>query len=227
MLGGLTAEGEQCSAPSSGLITCGPSATKQSRSWYDDIPGDPFLTYMYETCKTVGRVGEAQARVKKRFLAAEQSAVEQGLRQSILANLPSLTAPATIAQAIGMAETEAAAQYGAQIILHISPTAAAEASRENLLRTVGDHLETVTGNLVSVGNYGTDIAGSVTIYATGAMDLYRGDLVEIPPSIDRTTNDYFALVERAYAALVDCFGVSIPGIPLCACGDASSSGGPT
>lgn len=226
IVGGLTADGEECSQPLAGQINCGPSPAKQARSWFSDIEGDPWLTYMYETCKTVGRYAEAAGKLRTRFLAAEQSAVEEGLRQHVLVNAP--TQPAignTIASAIGALEANAADQYGGQIILHMSPIGAAEAARFNLLTREGDHLETVGGSLVSVGNYGDEDQGNIaTVYATGALDLYRGDLVESGPLFDfqGLHNDYYALVERAYAAVIDCFWAQAL-VPLCPCG---GSGGP-
>jgi hypothetical protein len=221
LMGGLRADGEQCSKPNIGTILCGPTAPKSSRSWYSDINGDPWLTFMYETCKTVGRVDESAGKLRTRFLAAEQSAAEAGLQANVLNGAVSVgAASTTVAAAIGALEAEAAKEYGGQVILHLPFTVAAEAGRFNLLQRQGDHLETVAGNLVSVGNYlAAADGGSAAIpvlYATGTIALYRGDLVEAGPVVDRTTNDYFVLVERGYAALIDCFSMKATAT-LCGC----------
>lgn len=223
IMGGLTADGEECSKPLAGEITCGPTAQpKSARSWYSDLEGDPWVTYMYETCKTVGRFDEAQSRLRTRFLAAEQSAVENGLKLNVFAGAPTISnSGETIASLIGALEAEAAAEYGGQIILHMGPTAGAEAARFNLLHPVGDHLETVSGNLVSIGNYeGAGLSGTVT--ATGALELYRSSLVEVPPQygFNNNENDYYALIERAYAAVIDCY-LMTGTVSLCGCGGTS------
>ena len=85
MLGGLTADGEECSTPlGDDHPLRSDTATKTSRSWYSDIDGDPWLAYMYETCKTVGRFDESAAKLRTRFLASEQSAVETEFQDNVL-----------------------------------------------------------------------------------------------------------------------------------------------
>lgn len=231
LLGGLTADGEECSKPLSLAIVCGQSATKTPRSWYSDIGGDPWLSYMYETCKTVGRVNEAADKLRNRFLAAEPSAVERGFQAAVLSKSTAISGPAaSVAQAIGALEKAAGSEYGGQITLHLPFTAAEEAASRHLFERVGDHLETVAGNLVSIGNYDDTADGGTAavpvIYATGATVLYRGGLSEAGPVIaaggpaGTMTNDYYVLVERAYAALVDCFNMRITAT-LCGCGPAT------
>jgi hypothetical protein len=61
------------------------------------------------------------------------------------------------------------------------------------------------------------------VYATGATVLYRSALVETGPVLGRAgaqneySNDYYVLIERGYAALVDCYMASATGT-LCGCG---------
>lgn len=217
--------------PLAGAINCGPSPDKSARSWYSDIDADPWLTYMYETCKPVGRYDDVVERLRTRFLAAEQSAVERGFQEAILQSAGgSLTGGSTLSSGIGALEDLAAETYGGQIILHLPMRAGTEAARQNLIRQVGDHLETWAGNPVVIGNYDSTVLGgtpgtNTDLYATGAMDLYRSPLVEAGPVMLVANNDYFALVERAYAAVVDCF-VSAVTVPLCDCGNGDSGGGP-
>jgi len=211
LYGGMTADGEECSEPQWGAIDCGPSPDKVSRSWYSDIDADPWLTYMYETCKTVGRYGEAAARLRTRFVAAEQSAAEMGLVTQVLAGAPAVTPVLPgLGGAIAALEREANENYGGQIILYAPPEAALDAA-PYLIR-VGDHLETLSGNVVSVGNYGD----GTTVWASGALALYRsevtlagpvtGSLYTLPDGQGFSrTNDYYVLAERAYAAIVDCW----------------------
>lgn len=228
MYGGLTAEGEECSVPEWGEIDCGPSPNKAMRSWYSDIEGDPWLAYMFETCKTVGRVSTTLAATQARFEAAEQSAVEWGFQASLLPGTHSVTGGDTIVSAIGRLEQKLATEYGAQGIIWLPPSAAAEAKRYDLIERVGDHLETISGNLAAVVNFnwslndGTDDAPN--IYATGSVVLHRSPLSVTGPVIDPRTNDYFMLVERAYAGLVDCFAAATTA-PLCGCGGSGGSDG--
>jgi len=226
MMGGLTADGEECSKPEGTSIICGPTPNKTSRSWYSDIDADPWLAYMYETCKTVGRVDEAAARLRARFLASEQSAVETEFQDNVLDTGTSLGLSPSIIQAVGALEADAAAEYGGQITLHMGFLAAEEAFGSGGLVRVGDHLETHAGSLVSVGNYHPDHAGgSVTapvVYATGSVVLYRSALAEAGPVLGTAagnvpSNDYYVLIERGYAALVDCYMASATGT-LCDCG---------
>lgn len=221
ILGGLTADGEQCSSPSTADIVCGPtSPAKTADSWYDDIEGDPWLAYMYETCKTVGRIDEATAKLRQRFLAAEQSAVERGFADNILSGAWDLGAADTVAQAIGRLEAQGGETYGGQLTIHLPFMLAEEAQSSGVFERVDGHLETVAGNLVSIGNYQAADATEFTAWATGSVTLYRSNLVEVEPVLGWTggaaTNDYYTLVERSYAALVDCFMASVTAT-LCGC----------
>lgn len=226
ILGGVVADGEQCSEPLEGLIVCGPTAAKTSRSWYSDIQGDPWLAYMYETCKSVGRVDESAAKLRQRFTASEEAAAEAGFQAHVLTNAFSWGAFPTVAQAIGKLEQEAGEVYGGQITLHLPFLVAEEASRQGLLTRYGAQLETVTGSLVSVGNYRPDLNGgsntAPVLYATGGVTLFRSGLVETGPVFGSgagnvPNNDYYTLIERAYAGIVDCFMASAT-TSLCDCG---------
>jgi hypothetical protein len=227
ILSGLTADGEECSRPEGTDILCGPTPAKSSRSWYSDMDADPWLAYMYETCKTVGRVNESAAKLKARFLASEQSAVETEFQDNVLDAATSLGTFASPSQAVASLEAEAAAEYGGQITLHLGFLAASQAFAHAPLTRVGDHLETVGGNLVSIGNYHADHAGgsdtAPVVYATGATTLYRSRLAEAGPVLGHAgaqneySNDYYVLIERGYAAVVDCFTASAIGT-LCDCG---------
>ena len=215
LYGGLTADGEECAQPEVGEIACGPSANKTSRSWYSDLEGDPWLAYMYETCKTVGRVSEAADKLRARFLAAEQSAVEQGFVSNMLATSGGVSVGGgDVLTTVGALERVAAEQYGGQITLYL--TAEQATALGTYLIRVGDHLETLSGSLVAVGNFDYILGegGPSAIFASGAVSLYRTDLTVTGPAMGWNhptgepfgyTNDYFVLAERAYAAIVDCW----------------------
>jgi hypothetical protein len=220
LMGGLTSDGEECSRPEGTSIICGPTSPKDMRSWYSDIEADPWLAYMFETCKTVGRWADSAARLRARFLASEQSAVETEFQDNVLdlATATELGSFFSVRQAVAQLEADAASTYGGQIILHLGFAAAGEIA-DSLIR-VGDHLETVGGNLVSVGNYHADHSGGSVnqpiVYATGAVVLYRTELIESGPVINTANNDYFTLIERGYAALVDCYQAKATGV-ICNC----------
>jgi hypothetical protein len=163
MLGGLLADGESCSEPDTVAIGCGPSGAKTSRSWYTEQHGDPWLAYMYETCKPIGRYSESQAKLKARFLASEQSSAEAGFQDNVLdltATTVGTGAYSTVGLAVAALETKAAMTYGGQITLYLPYAAAAEASQNGYIQQVGDHLETLGGNIVTVGNYHPDHSGA-------------------------------------------------------------------
>jgi hypothetical protein len=225
IMGGLVADGEQCSEPLEGPILCGPTANKTSRSWYSDLVGDPWLAYMFETCKTVGRFDESAAKLRTRFAASEEAAAEAGFQKYVLAPAYSWGLQTSVAHAIGKLEQEAGEVYGSQITLLLPFVVGQEAAAKGLLVRVGDHLETVTGSLVSIGNYSPALNGGTdtvpVLYATGSVLLHRSSLLESGPVLGKQTgtynNDYFTLIERAYAGLVDCFMASAT-TPLCDCG---------
>lgn len=229
LFGGLTADGEECSSPSYAAINCGPTIPEKSmRSWYSNLEGDAWLAYMFDTCQAVGRYSEAQAKLRERFLASEQSAVEAAFQDNVLGASQSAGAYETVSLAIGALEAYAARIYGGQIILHLPFTVAEEAATKGMFERVGDHIETVAGNLVSIGNYRNASDGGTLdtpiLYATGAVTLYRGDLVTPDISMGSapggaSTNDYYALIERGYAAVVDCFMASAT-TKMCSCAEA-------
>lgn len=221
MIGGITSDGESCSSPRSANIVCGgPSAAKTPGSWYDDLDADPWLAYMYETCKTVGRYAEASSKLRARFLAAEQSAVERGFADNVLSAAWDLGAQDTVGQAIGRLEAQAGETYGGQVTIHLPFMLAEEAQHAGMFERVDGHLETVAGNLVSIGNYLAADATAYKVWATGATTLYRSPVVEAGPVLGYSgglaTNDYYTLVERTYGALVDCFMASATAA-LCGC----------
>src|SRR3982751_4576178 len=114
MLGGLRADDEECSKPSTTGIVCGRTPNKSSGSWYSDTEGEAWLAYMFETCKTGGRYSEASAQLKTRFMASEQSSVEAGFQANVLndAAVVGTGAFASVRQAIARLEEYAAAEYG-------------------------------------------------------------------------------------------------------------------
>jgi hypothetical protein len=83
--------------------------------------------------------------------------------------------------------------------------------REQAIKPVGDHLETLLGTpvAVSVGNE-SKTAGKLDAdqwaFVTGAVVLVRSEAV-LASDIDRTTNDQTVLYERLYVAAVDCLNV--------------------
>ena len=148
MLGGITADGEECSKPQGTSILCGPTPNKTSRSWYSDLDADPWLAYMFETCKTVGRFDESAAKLRARFLASEQSAVETEFQDNVLDTATSLGAFASVLLAV--ASLEAGAGGGSSTAARSPCTWAFLAAAAGLqppggLTRVGDHLETTAG----------------------------------------------------------------------------------
>lgn len=133
-----------------------------------------------------------------------------------------------VATALGLLEEGLANCYNGRGVVHVPVRVLPTLDMLGIVRVVGDHLETLKGNLVSVGGGypGTSpagapaAAGEAWIYATGAVFLLRGDvriLPTMPDSFDRSTNTVQQIAERTYVLGWDCCHVAAQvriGVPV-------------
>jgi hypothetical protein len=130
-----------------------------------------------------------------------------------------ITTPHTIVEAFTVLE-EQAAEYGGSPIIHLSPAWATRAAAAGLLTWDTGVLTTYLGTRVAVGHGYTKAAKSALVlnpgpnvtptadqgwlFVTGHVTLERSPVLE-RTVIDHVKNDKYALAERVYLPLVDCF----------------------
>lgn len=115
---------------------------------------------------------------------------------------------------LGQLEGNLADCYHGQGYIHVPPEALPTLAAWDLVTEQGDLLYTPRGNIVIVGDGYTGSgpdgaaapAGSIWIYATGAMFGYRSEvLMQQPPdSFDRVENTYKLIAERVYVLGFEC-----------------------
>jgi hypothetical protein len=206
-----------------------PCPTTPSPKSFSDAPvwvdGIRFAVYGGIKCKGPGfsmEGGEDKAR--QAFLAGESVGVERALMtQRFTTALGTTNVTPTggaVNPALGLSilESHAACLYVGAPIIHMSRGMASLLAGPGYLVEVGGHLETKMGSKIAAGggygcpNKGPSGANAAQdtnwMYASGAVAVARGDLL-VASDIDRTTNDIFILVERAYVAAVDCYTAAI------------------
>lgn len=119
-----------------------------------------------------------------------------------------------VVRGLGELEQELADCYAGQGIIHVPRSALATLTAQNLLEERDGRLYTKAGNLVVVGGGYTGTgpdgsapaAGTMWIYATGAVFGYRGDVQVTSPrdSIDRSANTLSMIAERTYVLGFEC-----------------------
>jgi hypothetical protein len=119
-----------------------------------------------------------------------------------------------VVRGLGELEQDLADCYTGQGIIHVPRSALATVTAQNLLDERDGRLYTKAGNLVVVGGGYTGTgpdgsapaAGTVWIYATGALFGYRGEVQVTSPrdSIDRSANTLSMIAERTYVIGFEC-----------------------
>jgi len=194
--------------------------------WQD---GFRFGVYGGVTCKGPGfDMGEAEARTRDAFLAMESVGVERALLKTRFVDGPTwdpavdLTpAGGAVSPAVGLALLEGAAgcNYAGAPIIHASRAAASLLTgNQGSVTREGDRLVTKLGSRVAAGGgYGcpntgpsgaAPAAGEEWMYASGEIGVARSDLFS-QAEIDRSTNDVYVLVERAYVVAVDGYTAAV------------------
>lgn len=191
----------------------------------------PFTVYAKFNCSPVGamdlqalaedaltRTGSYQ--VERAFWtgqAASQAVVWPHLAAStqlldasgyLLQSVPVTGAADDAAASLGYVEQQLADCYNGQGVIHIPRIAIPTFAATSLIKVVGDHLETLNGNLVAAGGGypGTSPAGATAgagttwIYATGAVFMLRGPVrvTTDNEALNRAENTVEAIAEQTY-----------------------------
>jgi hypothetical protein len=205
--GGVTWKPESCGRAHTWPAVCHPDGEKTVDAGQANQVADPFAVYGSAVCGSAGTTAAEVARLAQVNLAnGEQAEVESALAAQLAASAVEVF-PADAAQlAAVVAELEqwlyGTAGYGTVGYLHAPPRVAAWAMQANLLVPAGPVLTTRMGTRwVFGGGYPDD--GYINI--SGLVTVWRSAAVLVPPAqLNRTTNQWTAVAERAYAVGFDC-----------------------
>lgn len=162
-----------------------------------------FTVYAHSDESVAGDALPAKfARARAILQAGEQYAVETALWYLLMADTAAADGTTTsVVEALAMAEGLIARAYAGPATMHASRYTATMLGHD-VLRADGTRLRTVLGATVIAGG-GYDPAPTTTdpalsIIATGAPLIMRGELNDLGQTIDRATNSISAVVERTY-----------------------------
>lgn len=203
--------------PGSGLVDAviPPKSGAVGAPWAE---GDAVTLYAAAECSAVGRTAEADlARASQLLVAGEARGLERVIQSGVTeaGELPlSLAGQATptgvtggsIAQVIASLEDALGRSYGGTGVIHMPRSVALLAAAGGLVFRDGQRLVTGLGTLVAAGTgYVADApwAADVPVYASGAVQLYRGGIVTID-GIDTDVNTRATIAERTWAWAWDC-----------------------
>jgi|SRR6185369_2565957 hypothetical protein len=237
-IGGVQFETGTCAFPNCYTINCIDShGSKTLTNQKSVITGDPFIVYSSVTCAPVG-LDDPRLKnfLYEQLAGAEQGVVENVLSQGLCGAAPSLANNTPLAtdltptpgtavdpvKAVSLLEDWLYARYGLMGVLHVP---AALASYFDFL-WLGDMNNrgvwtTHMGTQIVFGNYsgkkpdGTGpAAGEKFIYITGQVAVWRtsdADLfvTTIDETLNRTTNQVTAVMEREYIVTYDCFAAAV------------------
>jgi hypothetical protein len=217
---------------------CGTHPTKEFTEGLGYFGGDPYWLYAQQRCGTVGRTpAEVADGVRRILTGGEQTAVENvvwtgganGTSPALTTSTGVVTVtPAAPGATAALAALEASfyASYGYVGTVHVN-TAAYAALTDVVDRSGGAGvLTTELGSRMAYGaGYGTTgplgtapDAGFVWAFMTPPVTVRRGDVIQpdVIATMDRATNQYFALAERVYLHTWACDTVHAVQIPVAA-----------
>ena len=175
-------------------------------------------------------LAEAERLAREKFFSVEQSQVEAIFSTSGFGQAPGLsgnpdvvdrTADAPATQVVGSISVledwiYCTQQYGPRAVLHMPTAVFNHLKSEHLIEFDGRRWRTPHGTVISAGCYaGADpvgvqpAQGTYWVYVTGQTAVYTTspeDIEQIPVkgALNRTTNEYTALVEREYVVAFEC-----------------------
>jgi hypothetical protein len=200
------------------------------------VKASPFAVYGEYECNPVARpLSEAFELASAHLESGRGRAIERAVQFGEAGNEPTLAndavditpagGPVSLVDAIARLEQYLGANYGGTGVLHMDRRLAAHAISDYLVVPVGDTLQTSLGTLVAAGAgydnaFGPDespsespAAGSIWIYATGAVYGWRSDVGYIPDSpsgaVDRSTNTLRVLAEQTFVVAWECVTAAI------------------
>lgn len=148
---------------------------------------------------------------------AELSTTPQGAREVLLQRAATevTTAAVDAVEALGAVEHELASCYGGEPVIHVPRLLLAHLDHYGVVRQSGQQLRTLSGSLVA-GYSGSPTqpdgtaptAGTAWIYGTGAVQVYRGPIVDhgmqAGDFVGRSDNSTVYVAGRAYVITYDC-----------------------
>jgi hypothetical protein len=204
-------------------VTTGPCIADVEALDPDDLCSvrefDPFTVYAYNNDAVVGRtLQEHMADATTRLVASEQRSVEEQVWGLISAEVgaPVDLTSQDIRFGFGYVEQALAQQFNGLGVIHISHLVAT--LLWDALVISGGRVTTLHGTPVVVGA-GYDIVNPLTspgtIFGTGPMVMYRGDIDTREQAIDKSTNNVSYIAQRDYVIGWDCgsVGVLVPHTP--------------
>lgn len=191
-----------------------PTKTFGNSEWIDGVR---FINYAGQVCKAVGRSSGTEAALQRAYLANESRGVERAVMTSLFAGATDVT-PAggavDVRTALALLEGDAATKYAGAPVIHVPRSIGSQMFYDRAAVRDGNAYATASGLKLASGagyqafNIGPDgnapAAGELWMYASGEVSLARGELMS-NEQLDRSTNDFFVLVERMYVASVDCY----------------------
>lgn len=209
-------------------FTCPPITGAKAFSGIEfPVSGAPFAVYTSYTCGSIGfSFEEVRDRLLTRMALHEQKAVEQRLWQGstgnggtipgLFRNATNLGAASCVTEAVEMLEQVLADNGIVGGLIHARPGLSAHLAQAHLVeRGQGRRRTTVTDTpyVFGQGYDGSGPTGQAAttdvewMYASGRVLVWQDSTIEIPPirqTMDRTTNQIYALAERVYAVAVEC-----------------------
>jgi len=196
--------------------------------------GDPFALYSSIQCGTYGYdFDELARRARTRLDAKEQNGLEAHLWGVSTDNPPAMfqtvgvvtnVTPGggitNIVTGFSVLEQALADCYGLPGIIHVTPAAMPYLRNHTLIdRDKDGKFYTDNGNVV-VSEFGASgrgpadeaiPAGGGWLYATGPINIWRGDVIVPDPrqTFDRTNNQHKVLAERPYVMTIECCALAI------------------
>ena len=208
-------------------MNCPPSTgTKEFIPLESPVSGDPFAVMTSYTCGSIGfSFAEVEQRLRTRMMLREQRAVERRLWQGSTGSLGTITGLFSTATTVGPAscpveaieilEQTLADNGVVGGIIHARPGMAAHLDNNHLVYEENRRIRRTCLNTKlafgqgysGVGPTGQAVTGDTEwMYATGRVVIY-GSEVAIPPireTMNRTTNQIYALAERVFIVTVEC-----------------------
>lgn len=178
------------------------------------VEGDPFTLYAGVQC-TLQKLDEAADRARNRFNYGERAGVDSAVSMvlnGIAIDLPDVTEPLPVGEAIGALENFMTLRYGGVPTLLVPmPVIGCSCKNGLISRNLDGSLVTCSGS--NVANVAVLTNTPRHIYASGQITLLRGALsvISVPqqPLGDGTYAPPRALAERTYVPLIECLAVKV------------------
>lgn len=175
---------------------------------------EPFTVYAYDDDAIPGHtLDEHRAIAIQRLNNGEQHAAETQMWTNLSATAPTALTGYTAGEVLGFIEQSLADNYFGQGVIHMNRQTAT--FLWEYLDVSGGRLQTRLGTpVIAGGGYGTMATpptNEFTIYGTGPVVLYRGDVDTREWAISRSDNRVSYIAQRDYAIGWDCYAVGAEG----------------